>query len=76
MIVMLFWEDKNWHKRGYANNVWLKVNTVNREYERTVTYSVPPVTDNRILTVTRKSDIDGFVEHLRSMGYHDRKEVI
>lgn len=66
--ITLFWEDKNWRDRGYANNLWLHIYPEKKSYK---TYeSCYCGTDSlEIITVKRKSDIEDMIKYLNFHGY-------
>lgn len=39
--ITLFWRDKNFEGRGYANNIWLHIYPEKKEYNMYTTPSIP-----------------------------------
>lgn len=66
--ITLFWEDKNWKGRGYANNIWLHIYPEKKEYYM---YTTPycNIASENVVEVMRKSDIKDMVAYLESMGF-------
>ena len=70
MRLHLFWLDKNWQERGYANNYNLIVDMENKMYK---VYTNPFYAYNRPedIEVKKKSDITDYVEYLKINGFKE-----
>lgn len=65
--ITLFWRDKNFEGRGYANNIWLHIYPEKKEYNM---YTTPYCNiGETVVEVMRKSDIKDMVAYLESMGF-------
>lgn len=73
MRLHLFWIDKNWEKRGYANNYNLIVDMENRTYK---TYTNPfyDYIQREDIEVKKKSDITSYIECLKENGFQVMEE--
>ena len=65
MIEHLVWLDKNWKKRGYANNNHLYVNHSNKTYKLVVTYT----NTDFVIEVKSKQDLFLYIQQLKYNGY-------
>lgn len=72
--IVLYYADKNWQERGYANNVWLNIYPDTKKYSKVVTMCCDIGREN-ITEVKRKSDINDMVNYLKANGYTE-KEVL
>lgn len=70
--ITLFWEDKNWRGRGYANNVWLHIYPERMTYETYTSYCCD-TEGLGVVTVKRKSDIVDMIKYLGLRGYKEAK---
>ena len=70
MMLHLYWIDKNWKKRGYANNYNLVINFKDKTYGA-FTNSYCDYIFNRDIEVKRKTDIDEYIEYLKENGYKE-----
>jgi hypothetical protein len=72
MQIHLYWQDKNWEDRGYANNYNLIVYMEDKTYK---VYTNPYYDYNMIydIEVKRKSDITDYIEYLKDNGYMEVK---
>lgn len=66
--ITLFWEDKNWHDRGYASNLWLHIYPEKKFY-KTYESCYCDTGSLEVVTVKRKSDIEDMIKYLNSHGY-------
>ena len=72
--IVLYYADKNWQVRGYANNVWLNIYPDTKNFSKVITmYS--DIGQVNIIEVKRKSDINDMVNYLKANGYTE-KEVM
>lgn len=69
MKLHLFWIDKRWQERGYANNYNLIVDMENKTYKVFVNpfYAYHRPEDIEV----KKSDITEYVEYLREKGFKE-----
>lgn len=70
MRLHLYWIDKNWKKRGYANNYNLLVDMKDKTYR----IFVSPYYDYKLFTdieVKRRTDIDEYIEYLKENEYKE-----
>ena len=73
MEIILFWEDKNWKERGYANNVWLYIYPDDGEYQKVISFGCD-ITRKNVIEVTRKTDIENMIRYLtETCNYEERK---
>ena len=70
MRLHLFWIDKKWEERGYANNYNLIVNMENKTYK---VYVNSYIAYNKVedIEVKRKSDIANYVKYLKENGFKE-----
>jgi len=68
MRLHLFWIDKRWQERGYANNYNLVVDMKNKIYK---VYVNPFYAYNRAedIEVKKKSDITDYMKYLKENGF-------
>lgn len=70
MKIHLFWIDRNWETKGYANNYNLVVDFEKKTY---LVYQ-NPFYDYRgpeDIQVVKKSDIKNYIEHLKKEGFKE-----
>ena len=74
MRLHLFWTDKRWQERGYANNYNLIVDMENKIYKVYVNsfYAYHRAED---IEVKRKSDILDYMEHLKKNGFKEVETI-
>jgi hypothetical protein len=74
MRLHLFWIDKRWQERGYANNYNLIVDMENKIYKVYVNsfYAYHRAED---IEVKRKSDILDYMEHLKKNGFKEVETI-
>lgn len=74
MRLHLFWIDKNWQERGYANNYNLIVDMENKTYKVYINsfYAYHRAED---IEVKKKSDITEYVEYLKENGFIEVTEI-
>ena len=70
--IVLYYADKNWQARGYANNVWLNIYPDTKNYSKVVTMWSDTERSN-IVEVKRKSDINDMVDYLKANGYTEKE---
>lgn len=70
MRIHLFWLDKNWQSRGYANNFNLVVNMKEKTYKVFVNsyYAYRRPED---IEVKKKSDVTDYIEYLKENGFKE-----
>ncbi len=68
--LVLFYRDKNWEQRGYANHLWLNIYPEEKKYSKVVTMC-KDVFRHNIVEVARKVDIDDMVTYLKSKHYEE-----
>lgn len=74
MKLHLFWIDKNWAKRGYANNYNLIVDIKKKIY-KVYTNSYYAYNRDEDIEVKRKSDITDYIEYLKKNGFEEIEVV-
>ena len=74
MRLHLFWIDKRWRERGYANNYNLVVDMENKTYKVYVNayYAYHRAED---IEVKKKSDITDYVEYLKENGFNEVEQI-
>ena len=73
-LIYFYAEPKSrWIARGYANNIWLRVNYSKKTFKLTTTYTIPPRDVPTVLTVTSKSDLTDLAVYLEKMGFRKIK---
>lgn len=75
MEIKLYWLDTRYRARGYANNLILNINTVEKSYALITTYAIPNINERKNIEVKRKSDILDYVSQLKADGYKENKEL-
>lgn len=71
--ITLFWEDKNWRGRGYANNLWLRIYPEKKSYKTYNSYCCD-TGSLEVVTVKRKSDIKDMIKYLNLHGYVEESD--
>ncbi len=70
--IVLYYADKNWRERGYANNVWLNIYPDTKNFSKIVTmYS--DIGQVNIVEVKRKADINDMINYLKAQGYTENE---
>lgn len=74
MRLHLFWIDKNWAERGYADNYNAIIDMEKKVYK---VYTNPFYAYNRVedIEVKRKSDITSYVNYLQENGFKEVEEL-
>jgi len=74
MRLHLFWIDKKWQERGYANNYNLIVDMENKVYKVYVNsfYAYHRVED---IEVKKKSDITDYMGYLKENGFNEVETI-
>ena len=74
MRLHLFWIDKRWQERGYADNYNLVVDMENKTYKVYVNpfYAYHRAED---IEVKKKSDITDYVEYLKENGFTEVDKI-
>ena len=70
MKIALFWEDKNWHQKGAAENIWLNIDYEQKTFNK-ITTSYCDTSGPETVTVTKKSDIDDMMMYLVNNGFRE-----
>lgn len=73
MRLHLFWIDKKWKERGYANNYNLIIDIEKKVY-MVYTNSYYDYNKEYDIEVKKKSDIVEYVEYLKKHGFVEVKE--
>ena len=68
MKIHLYWLDKNWQSRGYANNYNLIVDMEDKTY-KTYTSVYCGYSSLESVEVKRRCDIIGYMEYLKANGF-------
>lgn len=68
MKIHLYWLDKNWHERGYANNYNLIVYMEDKTY-KVYTNAFYDYRWPEDIEVKKKSDITDYIEYLKENGF-------
>ncbi len=71
--ITLFWEDKNWHDRCYANNLWLHIYPEKKSY-KTYTSMYCDTGSLEVVVAKRKSDIEDMIKYLSFHGYVEESD--
>lgn len=69
MKLHIYWLDKNWQKRGYAENIHLYIDYNTKQFKKVVTYT--NYTSDGSIEAVRKSDILDFIKLLQRDGFTD-----
>ncbi len=74
MRLHLFWINKRWQERGYANNYNLIVNTENKIYKVYINsfYAYNRAED---IEVKNKSDITDYMKYLKENGFKEVETI-
>lgn len=74
MRLHLFWIDKRWQERGYANNYNLVVDMENKTYKVYVNpfYAYHRAED---IEVKKKSDITDYMKYLKENGFTEVENI-
>ena len=74
MRLHLFWIDKRWQERGYANNYNLIVDIEKKIYKVYVNsfYAYNRAED---IEVKKKSDITDYIEYLKENGFEEVDQI-
>lgn len=72
MKIHLYWLDKNWHGRGYANNYNLIVYTEDKTY-KVYTNAFYDYRWPEDIEVKKKSDITDYIEYLKENAFTEIK---
>lgn len=74
MKLHLFWLDKNWEERGYANNYNLIIDMEKKIYKVYINsfYAYDRAED---IEVVRKSDITDYIEYLKENGFTEVESI-
>lgn len=72
MEIIMFWRDKNWIRRGYANHIWLNINPESKTYRKVVTM-YENIGCNNAVEIKRKSDINDMIAYLNANGYKEEE---
>ena len=70
MKIHLYWLDKNWQSRGYANNYNLIVDMEDKTY-KTYTNSFCGYRYLDDIEVKKKSDIIDYIKYLKTNGFKE-----
>lgn len=72
MRLHLYWLDKNWQSRGYANNFNLIIDMDKKTYK---VYTNPYMAYYKPedIEVKKKSDITDYIEYLKKNGFTEEK---
>ena len=71
MRIVLFYRDKNWKERGYANHIWLSIYPESKTYQKVVTM-YEDIGSNNVAEIKRKSDVADMIEYLKVNNYKPR----
>lgn len=71
MRIVLFYRDKNWKERGYANHIWLSIYPESKTYQKVVTM-YEDIGSNNVVEIKRKSDVADMIEYLKVNNYKPR----
>ncbi len=74
MRLHLFWIDKRWQERGYANNYNLIINMENKIY-KVYTNSFYAYNRAEDIDVKKKSDITDYMEYLKENGFKEVETI-
>ncbi len=74
MRLHLFWIDKRWQERGYANNYNLIVNTENKIYKVYINsfYAYNRAED---IEVKKRSNITDYMKYLKENGFKEVETI-
>ena len=73
MRLHLFWLDKNWKKRGCANNYNLVIDMENKTY-KVYTNAFYGYYHPEDIEFKKKSDIEDYIEYLKRNGFMEMEE--
>lgn len=74
MRLHLFWIDKRWQERGYANNYNLIVDIGKKIYKVYIN-SFYVYNKQEDIEVKKKSDITDYIEYLKENGFKEVEQI-
>ena len=69
-VLVLWWEDVNWKKKGAAENLVCTIDFENSILKKSITCNIP--NGRNCLEVKRKSDLTDYIESLIRLGFVER----